>query len=437
MLVHGVDRHPRICTLTAVTLLVFMIPRGGFAQASSPPDPAAAPQTGAQSSAAPSNDSYFPEPHFIRKPIDLAVRVFGEDGVTQKSGFYPDVSNMNTGAGWVSLGPGYRKYLFNNQVLMDGSAAVSWHLYKRVQGRIEVPSVGSDRLTVGLQAMWLDQTQVNYFGPGRDSLEDDRSQYRIKTTDTVGYATFRFNESLYVDGRLGWLDRPDLEQPGGSFIPDLPSTLVLFADQPGVSGTQPSFLHGEVALTADTRDYKNHPTSGGLYRAALTLYRDQDAGTFSFNEYQAEALRLVPVRGKRWVLAFRGWLVLTDVPEGHQIPIYLQPSVGGNNTLRAFRTYRFHDENALVLNGESRWAVFEHMDLAAFVDAGNVAARAGDLNLAKTSFGGGVRLHTVRTTVARLDVAYGDEGWHVLFRTTEPLRLARISRRMADLPFAP
>jgi hypothetical protein len=129
--------------------------------------------------------------------------------------------------------------------------------------------------------------------------------------------------------------------------------------------------------------------------------------------------------------------VLTDVPEGHQIPIYLQPSVGGNNTLRAFRTYRFHDENALVLNGESRWAVFEHMDLAAFVDAGNVAARAGDLNLAKTSVGGGVRLHTVRTTVARLDVAYGDEGWHVLFRTTEPLRLARISRRMADLPFAP
>jgi outer membrane protein assembly factor BamA len=327
--------------------------------------------------------------------------------------------------------------LFDRQLFVDGSAAVSWHLYKMVQGTIEAPSLANDRVTVGVQGMWQDQTQVNYFGVGADSLEDDRSQYQIKTTDVVGYATLRGNEWLSVDGWFGWLYHPKLEGAGGSFIPDLPNTLVLFAGQPGTTGTQPNFLYSAAAVSADTRDYKGHPTSGGLYRVALTSYSDQHDGHFSFTEYQAEALQLLPVVGQRWILAFRGWMVLTGVPDGHDVPIYLQPSIGGNNTLRAYRSYRFHDQNALTVNGESRWALFDHVDLAAFFDAGNVAPRASDLDLAKTAYGVGLRLHTTRTTLARVDVATGAEGWHVVFRTSDPLRLGRVSRRIANVPFAP
>ena len=86
-------------------------------------------------------------------------------------------------------------------------------------------------------------------------------------------------------------------------------------------------------MTSDTRDHRGHPTSGELYRAGLTIYRDQAAGTFSFTEYQLEGLQLVPLSGSRWVLALRGWAVLTDVPSGHEVPIYLQPTIGGHNTL--------------------------------------------------------------------------------------------------------
>jgi hypothetical protein len=345
---------------------------------------------------------------------------------------------MNTGAGWLSLGPGYRQYFMNDQMFVDGSGAVSWHLYKMVQGRIEAPSLADDHLTVGAQVMWQDQTQVDYFGRGPDAFEGDESQYRIKTTEVVGYATWRLAGSVSVTGELGWIDRPTIDSPTGTFRSDVPDTRVAFPGQPGATDEfQPNFLRGEAAVYADTRDHRGHPTSGGVYGGAVTTFRDQATGLFSFNEYEAEALHFIPLADRNWVLAFRGWTVLTDVPSGHEVPFYLQPSIGGHNTIRAYDSYRFHDLNTLVVNAESRWALYEHVDLAAFFDAGNVAPRAEDLNLDKTAYGGGIRVHVSDTTVARLDIAHGDEGWMFVLRTNDPFRLSRISRRIARVPFAP
>ena len=50
-----------------------------------------------------------PEPAIISRAIDYANRTLGggsEDG--DKSGLYPEFSNMPTGSGWISAGPGYR-----------------------------------------------------------------------------------------------------------------------------------------------------------------------------------------------------------------------------------------------------------------------------------------------------------------------------------------
>jgi hypothetical protein len=90
-----------------------------------------------------------------------------------------------------------------------------------------------------------------------------------------------------------------------------------------------------------------------------------------------------------------------------------------------------------VLNVESRWALFTHLDGALFVDAGNVGHRAADLDLGKRSWGGGLRLHNQGITFARLDIAHGTEGWGFVVRTSDPLRLSRVSRRVAAIPFVP
>jgi hypothetical protein len=66
-----------------------------------------------------------------------------------------------------------------------------------------------------------------------------------------------------------------------------------------------------------------------------------------------------------------------------------------------------------------------------------VAPRVGDLNLDKTALGVGLRMHTRQSTFARFDIAHGEEGWRLLFRTNDPLHLSRLSQRTAPVPFAP
>ena len=169
----------------------------------------------------------------------------------------------------------------------------------------------------------------------------------------------------------------------------------------------------------------------------MTAYSDRDTGQFSFQRYDLEGLRIVPVRSDTWVLALHGWGAFSSTSSGNVVPFYLLPSLGGENTLRGYDNYRFHDRNMLVAGAESRWALFRYIDAAAFVDAGNVAARPGDLNLDKTSWGGGIRVHTRRSTFARFDVGHSVEGWHFFLNLNDPFALKRLSYRTADVPFVP
>jgi len=451
MLTHVVARRRGTAAATLAALLIVVAEGTPAAQdpqltaaatpaatAASAAPAAPAAQPSGTSTTKPARVGFFSEPAIITNGIDYFNEKFGESTGQPKNGFYPEFSNMITGAGWVSAGPGYRHYYADDQILLDTSAAVSWHFYKMGQGKFELPLLADEHLVVGAQAMYQDDTQVNYYGIGPNSLANDRSQYRLQTVDMVSYATVKPNDWLSIGGELGWLPRVNVEAPGGTFVPNVPTTTQAFPNDPGVGvSTQPNFAHAEAFVSADTRNHRSYPTSGGLYRAGSTSYFDQSGGTFSFREYEAEALQMIPLADKRVVLALRGWTLYSNVPTGHEIPFYLMPAIGGSNTLRSFPDYRFHDNNLLVVNAESRFAVFQHVDLALFADAGNVAATFGDLNLDKQSYGAGLRLHTDSTTIARLDVGHGSEGWRLFFRTNDPLRLGRLRRHIAIIPFAP
>lgn len=384
----------------------------------------------------------FEEPEPFRKGIEMGARRVGgdEEGDRKgKSGFYPELGNMVTGAGWISAGVGYRKRLFGDKAVLDGSTGLSWRAYKMAQTRFEVTPWADDRMAFGAQVRWQDATQVNYFGDGPDSLEATRSEYRLKSLNTVGYVTARPRPWLAVTGGLGWLANPKVRQPGGAFSRGNPSTFEVFPNDPVYQlAEQPDFLHSDGAVVIDTRDEPGYPTRGGVYRAAASRYADQDANRFSFSRYEAEALHFIPLMtNDNVVLALRGWLVGTDTAPGQHVPFYLSPSLGGSTTLRGYNDYRFHDRNLALFNTELRVAVWEHLDAVGLFEAGNVAARLGDLNFDKTSYGVGVRLHTRTATIARFDMARSDEGWKVVFRMNDPFRLSRHNRHTVPVPFAP
>ncbi len=383
-------------------------------------------------------NAFFSEPWIISKPIAAATALVGDETGRVSNGFYPELSNMITGSGVLSVGPGYRHFLLHDRLFVDTSTAVSWHFYQMAQVRAEFFDLFGGHFAIGAQSMWQDNKQISYYGQGRAAVHADQSQYRLVTTDASAYATIRPIESLAIAGEFGWLDRPQVLATAGTFNPDYPATQTMYPDAPGINlAYQPHFLRGELSIAGDTRDYHSHPTRGGLYRVAAVRYADRSYGMYTFNQYEGELAQYVPLFDSRVVLAGHAWAVFSDVKNGNDIPFYLLPMLGGNNTLRAYDDYQFHDRNLLVANGEARIAVWPHMDFALFYDAGNVASYYRDLNLDKYSYGAGLRFHTKRETFARLDVAYGPEGWRFVARTNDPLKLSRLSRKLAAIPFMP
>jgi Omp85 superfamily domain len=375
------------------------------------------------------------EPGVIERAVVFMDRHFAGGDMT--NGFYADTWSMIPGSGWISIGPGYRRWSAQDRVFVNASAAISWHGYKTAQARIELPRLAHSRLAVGSQFRWQDLTHVDFFGEGAGTTESNRSAYRIKSTNLVGYATLRPLRWLAIGTQIGWLE-PSILSPEARFKSDQPNVRALFPSNFVFRvPEQPTFVHTEASITADTRDFPGHTIRGWLYRGAITDYSDRDAGFFSFRRYEAEAAHFVPLAGSRVVLALHGWLVGSDTDEGDVVPFYLQPSLGGHNSLRGYTDYRFHDRNLLLVNAEARVALMTHVDAAVFFDAGNVAGRMADLNLDKRALGVGLRVHSRRQTFARLDMAHGDEGWRVFFRLTDPLNLARLSRRTASVPFVP
>ena len=412
----------------AVIATLLCVSRSSFAQDLTP---AIAPPI---VDAEPEREGLLDEPDAVRRAVVIVDRRYNSNEAT--AGLYTLLFRMIPSSGWLSGGLGYRRWYSHDRAFFDTSGEVSWRAYKRLQGRFELPRFAHGRLRLGTQARWQDYTQIDYFGEGPDSSEADRSEYRLRAKVLGGYAVFRPFRRLDISTQLGWM-QPQLSQPTGPFERNLPSTQVEFPTDPTfLVAEQPDFLHAELAATFDNRNYPGHPTAGGIYFASIAQFEDQGADLFKFHQYEAEGAQFQSL-GKGVVLALHGWVVGSTPADGQFVPFYLQPSVGGNNTLRAYHDFRFHDYNSLVVNAEVRVPLTTHIDGALFADLGNVAPRFEDLNLDKRNFGVGLRLHTTRTTFGRLDVAHGDEGWAFVIRLGDPLNLVRLTRQTISAPFVP
>ena len=81
------------------------------------------------------------------------------------------------------------------------------------------------------------------------------------------------------------------------------------------------------------------------------------------------------------MLSFRGRMQHANEKDGQQIPFFMLPALGGGSSLRGYSSWRFRDQNSLLLQAEWRIMVNRYLDMAFFYDAGKVTARTTDLDL--------------------------------------------------------
>ena len=123
------------------------------------------------------------------------------------------------------------------------------------------------------------------------------------------------------------------------------------------------------------------------------------------------------------MIAFRAAASLTDTSGAQRVPFYLQPTLGGPDTLRGYRYYRFYGDNSTILNAEYRWLCAPWLEFAAFVDAGKVFNHWEQWNFhsLESDVGFGVWLRARESVVFRLDTGFSHEGFQVWFRMNSSL----------------
>jgi hypothetical protein len=374
---------------------------------------------------------FLPEHRLLNSGAEIGGRYVAEKPRT--AGPFFSLRGIAPGSGGLALALGLRQDI--RRVIVEVSGAISPRAYKTAQLVVEVPGLANGKVALGVQSVWQDFTQVNYFGTGTDSAQRDRSHYRLGAIDSVGYITITPAPSLTVQGVVGSLAGVSVGRSTGLFGVDLPEATTTFPNEPLMRASrQPRYAHAGVSIAADTRDYPEHPTNGALYRAGWTTYRDRTFAAYSFDRTEFDVLRVVPL-ADRWRLIGYGVAAFTRTASGQQVPFYLLPTMGGGHSLRSFQTFRFADRHLAQLRVESRWSLTTHVDLAAFADAGSVAAVVRDLDRVRTSVGFGLRLHAHTTTVSRMDFAYGREGWSVVFSMSDPFRLKRLTKWTTAAPF--
>ena len=353
-------------------------------------------------------------------------------------GLYPKMGNLSTGSG---LSPGVRLWRPNlgGHNFLDLQAFAAWSLrryqfYELQFGKFHEKSteyfLSANASGGGPQAdiiprdkrafffadlRYRDFPQEDFFGLGPESQTADRTDYRIQEGSYDAVAGYQFNRFLGAGVRLGF-SQVQIDEGTDNRFPD---TQDLFNDTtaPGLND-QPDFFRFSSALFFDYRDKPGNPHNGGVLGVSFSRYTDYGTEQFDFNRLAFDARQYVPLGSVQRVFAFRFYTSLDGVDSDDRVPFYMQDTLGGSQTLRGFREFRFRDTNLTYLSGEYRWEAAPAIEGALFYDAGRVFSDRSDFGFddLETSWGFGVRFKTKNAVIFRLDVGHSNEGTRIFFK---------------------
>jgi hypothetical protein len=320
-------------------------------------------------------------------------------------GWYPRFGGLERGGG-LAGGPGYRTHVLGN-VLLDLSAAISVRNYQGLDARARWLQLLDHRLELWTDAHYDTAPQARFYGAGPETSAGAQTTYRFSNNDLVARGLFHATPWLDLGVHVGYM-----HVAVGPGTAPYPATQQVFteAQAPGLT-RRPTFLHTGAFVDADFRDQPGNPSRGAVYHVAVGNWNDRALHQFDFRRLEASATQFVPLSANhRHVISGRIGLALVNNASDEQVPFYFLPYVGGSDTVRGYREFRFMDENALWLSGEYAWTPRPHVSVIPFVDAGKVTHRWDQMDLGglKTGYGIGFAIHTPKQQLARIDFAYGE-----------------------------
>jgi hypothetical protein len=192
-------------------------------------------------------------------------------------------------------------------------------------------------------------------------------------------------------------------------------------DAPGLDEAL-TFHVTRATIAYDWRPAPGYSTRGGYYRASFERNFESTHRPYSFNLQEYELAQQLPLVREQFVLAAHALVTLTQADEGHEVPVMLAPYLGSGSTLRAFGNRRFTDRNRVLFTGEYRWRPSRYVDMAIFLDAGQVAPDRHQFDTKEfdVDWGIGARFHGPNFNAVRIELSRGREGFRMTFSGSQP-----------------
>ncbi|MGH9383499.1 MAG: BamA/TamA family outer membrane protein [Vicinamibacterales bacterium] len=336
------------------------------------------------------------------------IRVTKAIGRTPE-GPYPWFGSIFPG-GLMAAGVGYGRSLPRGS-RVNFVGGVSAKLYKLLAADFAPRELVEGRLHTSFGVEWIDAGSVAFHGLGPNSSAQ-RATFGYQPTTVHGTARFRAHRWVTANGGYNFLHTVTDAGAGiaGRFTP---------AETPGL--LEPlNFNVAQIGVTVDTRSSPGYSTRGAMLRGSWSTHRERDNKPFSFTTSEYEAGVLIPLVREQFGLMFRALATVSDPDDDSRVPIMFAPDVGSGTTVRGFPNRRFQDNGRLVLTGEYRWRPSRYLDMAIFLDAGQVAPdwKSFRREALETGWGIGARLHGPSFTVLRLEIARTRTGLNLVVAAT-------------------
>jgi Omp85 superfamily domain len=323
------------------------------------------------------------------------------------------LGGMRPGQGFTA-GLGYRRSdLWRERLGFRTTARGTFQGAYLFDADLDFHGLKTERTSLRWRSKYESSPNIDFYGLGNASPKENHTSFAYQDLTSDFDASYQAFRRVRLGFTGGYLDA-HTEQGHGDY-PPIDTTFPPEA-LPGF-GQDTQFTRVGLFVDYDYRDSKTGPRSGGLYGARYREYWDVDRKAFAFRQTEFEFQQYLPYFNKGRVLAVRSAVVLSFPKEGDQLPIYLQPVLGGNDDLRGFGNYRFRDNHSFYLGLEHRWYASSNLEMAAFVDAGKVVPlkREVDVNRLNYSGGLGFRVRLRSAIVSRIDFAGSREGFRIVW----------------------
>ena len=331
--------------------------------------------------------------------------------LTAPDGLHMKLGSLATGSGF-AYGAGYRnRRLLDREGAFSAWAASSLKRYWAVETRFDMPDLAGGRVALGTFGRLQNYPQEDFFGIGPGARRIDHSAFEYRDTIFGGRIAVKPASRLTVGSRIEY-SRAEIGRGRNSSLPSIDD---IFDDiaAPGLRGGRTLIRTGGFA-DFDNRQPRQ-ARRGGWYRFEASHFADP-SDALTFTRYDTDLRKFLSVLAERRVLALRLSVATTEPAPGSRVPFYMMPTLGGHDTLRGFRDYRFRGPHALLTQTEYRFEIWSGLDAALFYDAGKVTLQRKHLDFKdlEDAYGFGFRFNTDNGTILRIDAGFGsNDGKHL------------------------